>query len=117
MFFTRLNPFIRSFSLAFSHLGLCLSSSLLDGPENSRYVLLGRAHICAVGINFCEVGKNRGEKIPNYWRGFFFIFSKTLKMRKSDGNRRCSLELISSFHKTVSSLSPFYTISIYLSIS
>jgi len=49
--------------LHFSHLEPYLSSCLLDdGPGNSRCTLPGRAHICAPGINFCKVRKDRKKK-------------------------------------------------------
>jgi hypothetical protein len=62
--------------LRFSHLEPCLSSFLLDGPENSGCALLGRAHICALGIDFYEVGKDGEGGCQTIGEGFFSFCQK-----------------------------------------
>jgi hypothetical protein len=62
--------------LRFSHLEPYLSFFLLDGPENSRCVLLGRVHICTLGIDFCEVGKDEEGGCQTIREGFFSFCQK-----------------------------------------
>jgi len=69
-FFMCFRPSTRSFFLVFFLPETCLSSCLLDRPKNSRCLLLDRAHICALGINFCEVEKD-GE---GRCKKSFFLF-------------------------------------------
>jgi hypothetical protein len=80
--------------LRFSHLKSCLSSFLLDGPGNSRCVLLGRAHICALGIYFCEVEKDGKGGCQTIGDVFFSHFVKKLRIEKLDDKLLEMLKLL-----------------------
>ena len=67
----------------FSHLEPCLSSFLLDGTRNSKCALLDRTHICALGINFCKVGKIEREDVK-LQVNFFSYFVKKNKNGKAE---------------------------------
>jgi hypothetical protein len=47
----------------------------MRAPQPRTYMRAGRP--------ICEVGKD-GERMPNYWKGFFSRFAKKLRMGKSD---------------------------------
>ena len=73
----------RSFSLVFFSFGTLSFSILPDEPENSRCTLIGRTHICALGIIFAKLGK-MGRKDAKLLEMFFFLFYQNIKDGKAE---------------------------------
>jgi hypothetical protein len=84
LFLYAFKPFHQIFlSCAFLTWNPIFLSFLLDGLGNSGCTLLGRTHICALGIIFCEVGKDGEGGYQTIEEGFFFSFYQKIKDEKT----------------------------------